>query len=99
MKSKVARIFKALSCDNRLKILKILSEGERCFGEISRSLNVDTSTISRHVSELSRMGLISVRKEGSKKVLSLADRRVLKLLEIAESIGGEIHAKTQGTLG
>ncbi len=99
MKSKVARIFKALSCDNRLKILKILSEGERCFGEISKNLNVDTSTISRHVSELSRVGLIRVRKDGNKKLLSIADKRVLELLKIAESIGGEIYAKTQRALG
>ncbi len=92
MKSRVAEIFKALSCDNRLKILKVLSEGERCFCELSRNLDVDISTISRHVSELSRVGLIHVRKEGNRKLLSITDKRVLKMLEIAESIGGETHA-------
>ncbi len=87
MKSQIAEIFKALSCDNRLKILELLSKGKRCFCEISEALNVDMSTISRHVSELSRVGLVSVRKEGKRKILSIADERVLKILEIAKLLG------------
>ncbi len=83
----MAEIFKALSCDNRLKILELLSKGERCFCELLRELDVDMSTISRHVSELSRVGLVSVRKEGKRKILSIADERVLKILEIVKSLG------------
>jgi DNA-binding transcriptional ArsR family regulator len=88
---RVIRIFKALGCANRLKILKELAEGEKCLCELAEDFSVDISTISRHVGELVRLGLIREEKRGNKKFFSVADPRVMELINLASEIAkGEV---------
>ncbi|WP_292386956.1 ArsR/SmtB family transcription factor [Methanosarcina sp. UBA5] len=57
------RVFKALADTNRLKILKLLKEGELCACELTIALSNSQSTVS-HLSVLKNAGLIKERKEG-----------------------------------
>lgn len=59
-----AKIFKALSDSNRLKILDILSCGERCACEILEHFNFTQPTLSHHMKVLMESGLVKSRKEG-----------------------------------
>jgi ArsR family transcriptional regulator len=59
-----AKILKALSDPNRLKIIDLLSCGEKCACEILESFNFTQPTLSHHMKVLSDCGLIEARKDG-----------------------------------
>ena len=73
----LARVFKALADENRLKILALIHEGElgcactedgcdetRCMTDLVELLGVSQATVSHHTKELVAAGLISTRKKG-----------------------------------
>jgi ArsR family transcriptional regulator len=60
----VVKIFKALSDQNRLRIIKMLEQKPLCVCEITSILNLATSTVSKHLYLLREAGLISDKKEG-----------------------------------
>jgi ArsR family transcriptional regulator, arsenate/arsenite/antimonite-responsive transcriptional repressor len=63
----IADIAKALSHPARIKIMKILTEKNMCIcGEIVELLPLSQSTVSQHLKELKRVGLIKGEVEGPK---------------------------------
>ncbi len=60
----VARIFKALCDENRIRILRILQSGEKCACRLLEALNVTQPTLSHHMKILCDSGIVSGRKEG-----------------------------------
>lgn len=73
----LAKIFKALADENRLKILlfvykkeckcdenQLSCQNETCIKDLSKLLNITTPTISHHIKELVNAGLIITKKEG-----------------------------------
>lgn len=61
----IAQIFKALGDVNRVHILKILQNGERCACELLRELDVTQPTLSHHMKILCESGIVNARKEGT----------------------------------
>jgi len=57
-------IGRALGDVGRLRILAALRGRELCVCHLTDLLQLDTSTVSRHVGVLRRAGLVEVRKEG-----------------------------------
>lgn len=65
--SRLADIAKALSHPARIKIIKILAETNVCMcGEIVELLPLAQATVSQHLKELKRVGLIQGEIEGPK---------------------------------
>lgn len=63
----IADIAKALSHPARIKIMKILTDKSMCIcGEIVDLLPLSQSTVSQHLKELKRVGLIKGEIEGPK---------------------------------
>lgn len=63
----LADIAKALSHPARIRILKILTEMDVCMcGDIVEKLPLSQSTVSQHLKELKRVGLIQGDIEGPK---------------------------------
>lgn len=62
--SNVARICKALGDPNRLKIIEMLSEGEKCACELLEAFAITQPTLSHHMKNLCECGLIHTRREG-----------------------------------
>ena len=60
----IAKICKALSDENRVKILKMLTSGELCACKILEEFSITQSTLSHHMKILSDSNLVSVRKDG-----------------------------------
>lgn len=58
------RIFKALSDETRLRILKLLEEGELCVCDIVSALDIIQPKVSFHLSVLQESGLIKSSKQG-----------------------------------
>jgi len=84
-----AEVFKALSNPNRLHIFlrlvsccppgtKCSSDAaiRRCVGELGQDLEIDPSTVSHHLKELRRAGLIRVERRG-KNILCWVDRETV----------------------
>jgi ArsR family transcriptional regulator len=59
-----SQLFKALSEPIRLRILALLTSGERCVCDLMAALNLPQSTISRHLSFLRNGGLVTGRRGG-----------------------------------
>lgn len=60
----LTRMFKALSDDTRLRMLKLLLPGERCVCEIMWALGVSQSRASRNLGILRDAGLLKDRRKG-----------------------------------
>ena len=59
----VAKLFKALSDETRLRILRLLLKGELCICELMEVLQLPQSNISRHMAYLKNAGLVDDRRE------------------------------------
>ena len=66
-----SRVFKALGDSNRLKIIDLLSSGEKCACEILKFFDISQSTLSHHMKILSECSLVKCRKEGTWNYYSL----------------------------
>lgn len=80
----VAKIFKALSDDTRIKIAYALAqEDELCVCDVANIVGATTATASHHLRLLRNLGLAKYRKEGKLVYYSLDDNHVRKLIEVA----------------
>lgn len=58
-----AVVFKALADENRLKILELLRQGEKCGNELLDAVNVSQSTLSHHMKVMCASGIVKSRKD------------------------------------
>ncbi len=58
-----SQIFKALGDGTRLRILALLFTGELCVCDITETLNLPQSTVSRHLAYLRNSGLVTSRRK------------------------------------
>lgn len=63
-REEVAVICKAMSDANRLRIIEMLTQGEKCGCHLLEELQVTQPTLSHHMKVLSECGLVSSYKEG-----------------------------------
>ena len=59
----VALICKALGDSNRLQIVQMLSEGEKCGCKLLEAFKITQPTLSHHMRILTECGLVSVPQE------------------------------------
>jgi ArsR family transcriptional regulator len=99
-----AEVFKALGNPNRLHIFlrlisccppgtKCSSEAavRQCVGDLGQDLEIDPSTVSHHLKELRRAGLIRVERRG-KHILGWVDREMVEA--VADLLTGRLPADT-----
>jgi ArsR family transcriptional regulator, arsenate/arsenite/antimonite-responsive transcriptional repressor len=82
----LTRALKAISDQNRLKILKMLEVRPLCVCEITDLLKISTSTVSKHLSQLRDAGFIVDKKDGKYVEYALdidtTDQEIRKLLAL-----------------
>lgn len=71
MNNNVAFICKALSDENRLEIVKMLVDGEKCGCKLLERFNITQPTLSHHMKILVDCGLVKGRREGKWHYYSL----------------------------
>ncbi len=81
-----ARFFKGLGDATRLRILELLLERERTVGELVELLDLPQPRVSTHLACLRWCGYVQARKEGRRIWYQLGDRRIEKLLRLAEEL-------------
>jgi len=68
-----------LADPNRRWILMELAEGERAVSELTETLPVSQPAVSQHLKVLKRVGLVSDRAEGTKRIYRLNEAGVVAL--------------------
>ena len=71
----IVRLFKALSDETRLRILRLLLNGELCICELMEVLELPQSNVSRHMAYLKNAGLVDDRREAVWVYYSLIEPR------------------------
>ena len=61
---KMAAIFKAFADENRIQILELLRDGERCACRLLEEMKITQPTLSHHMKILCDAGIVVGRKEG-----------------------------------
>ncbi len=82
-------VFKALSDETRLRIVKLLENGELCVCHIVAAVDMSQSKISFHLRTLKEAGLVKDRREGKWMHYRLNESDLFKrllFLSIAERI-------------
>ncbi len=74
-----ALICKALSDNNRLQIVQLLSSGEKCGCKLLEAFDITQPTLSHHMKILCECGLVNSRKEGKWHHYSI-NKTVLEIL-------------------
>lgn len=97
----LTRMFKALSDDTRLRVLKLLLPGELCVCEIMWALNLSQSRASRNLGILRDAGLLKDRRQGQWVYYSLDGDTIAsypRLLEfLQQNLGRDgVTEKQQG---
>ena len=80
--SQTAEFLKVISEKNRLKILCLLKEGEKCVCEIWQCLKLAQNLTSHHLKVLKDFGLLSSRQEGLKVIYSINKKVVKKYIKL-----------------
>ncbi len=76
-----SKIFYALSDTIRLDIIEFLRDGEKCVCEIVPQLNLIQPLVSRHLKILKETGIISCRKDGTKRMYSIVDQKIFTIID------------------
>ena len=84
-----ADVFKALGHPTRLAIIDMLAEGERCVCEIDAQIDADMSTVSRHLSVLRNVGILSSDKRGNQVFYRLECPCITTFYGCVESVIGD----------
>jgi len=81
-----ADIIKALAHPTRLWIVDKLADGEHCVCEFYNRLDIDFSTISKHLAVLRRAGIIESEKRGKQVYYTLRVPCILKFIGCVEAV-------------
>jgi DNA-binding transcriptional ArsR family regulator len=74
-------ILRALSNEARLMLLCDISQGEKSVSELEESLDIHQPTLSQQLGVLRAEGLVDTRRDGKWIYYSIADPKVLALLQ------------------
>jgi DNA-binding transcriptional ArsR family regulator len=84
--NEVTTIVKALAHPQRLMIMCHLVEGEKNGGEMLDLCDISQSQLSQFLNRMYREKLLKVRKEGNFVFYSIADKKVMKLMQSMQKI-------------
>ncbi len=81
-----ANILKGLANESRLRIIDRLSKGECSAGDLTRLVDLDQSTVSKHLSVLRAIGIVDSRREGSTVFYELLTPCVMNFFRCAGEV-------------
>ena len=62
--TRMSRALKAVSDENRIRILEVLVRGEHCVSDLVHELSIDQPKVSHHLAILRSAGVIKSRRDG-----------------------------------
>ena len=88
----LAFVAKALSDENRLRILLSVSNGKKSVSSIVEQLELSQPLVSHHLKELKRSLLVTVERSGPFIYYEISDRRIIKFLEELNRVAKDLLA-------
>lgn len=85
-----AKLFRGFSDPSRLSILDTLQNGALTVGEIVEATGLSQSNVSNHLGCLRDCGLVTAEQKGRFVYYELSDKRVSKLLNLADEILADV---------
>ena len=83
---KTALLFKALGDENRIKILGLLKQGEKCACKLLEEMNISQPTLSHHMKILCDAGIVVGRKDGKWMHYSISPEGIQQAQSYLDSI-------------
>ena len=93
-----ADFFRALAHPIRIRILEVLSTGERSVQELQQVLDVEQPVVSQQLAILRGKNIVTPRKLGTTVRYALSDPLITKLLSVAREIFNNHLVDTQTML-
>lgn len=90
-----AEVAKALGSGRRTEIVDVLAQGERSVDEIAGEIDQSAANTSHHLHSLTRAGLLTSRREGTRVFYALASERVGELWVALRDVAAEHVAGIQ----
>jgi rhodanese-related sulfurtransferase len=84
-----AEVAKALGSGRRAEIVDVLAQGERSVDELAREIDQSVANTSHHLQALTRAGLLSSRRDGTRTFYALASDRVGGLWTALRDVAAE----------
>lgn len=82
-----SKVAKALAHPARLKLIDILNkEGDKCVRELTGTINLSQSSISKHLKILKSVGIVTSKKEGVKSNYSLRATCVVNFFSCMDEV-------------
>ncbi len=81
-----AQICQALADPTRIMLLYTLAESSKNVGELAGELGLSQPNVSRHLKVLRERGMATATRDGANVVYSLADKRVIKALDLMREV-------------
>lgn len=85
-----AKLFRGFSDPSRLSILDSLREGARTVSEIVETTGLTQPNVSNHLACLRDCGLVAAEQQGRFVYYELSDKRVGKLLMLADELLADV---------
>ena len=83
-KTEAVKVFKALADENRLEIIELLKNGEKCACKLLDALDIGQPTLSHHMHVLCEAGIVNARREGKWTYYALSKEKMTLLGELVE---------------
>jgi ArsR family transcriptional regulator len=93
-----ADFFRALGHPLRIRILELLSAGDRTVQELQQLLEVEQPIVSQQLSILRNKGVVTTRKLGTAVHYALGDPLITRLLAVARELFNNRLVNTQTML-
>lgn len=81
-----AKIIKAIAHPTRLFIVEELEKGDKCVNELTEMIESDMSTVSKHLSVLKNVGIVSDIRVGNSIIYHLKATCILNFIGCIENV-------------
>ena len=87
----VAELCKVLSDPHRIRIMKLLVDGEKCASELLEGFSISQPTLSHHMKAMTDSGLLTERKEGKRTYYGINRRTWDEFMLVLDTISNETY--------
>ena len=91
MDKSLSEIFKVLSDENRLKIIKIIAKEQKCATQLIADLDISQPTLSHHMRILTDAKLVKPNNAGTQVYYELEHEKVKSLCKFVREISCGAH--------
>ena len=92
----IAQILQAIAEPHRREILNLIQVRELSSGEISAYFDLTGSAISQHLKVLVESGLVTVRRDGTRRIYQLRPEGIVELKSFLEQFWDDSLDKLKG---